>query len=78
MKKTDDTDLSPDGLAAASAVAKRDILPALKQAVDRHGPIVLVGTFVMLAEILAGFGAGEEQLVWLARRGARTELDPIQ
>jgi hypothetical protein len=59
MKKTDDTDLSPDGLAAASAVAKRDILPALKQAADRHGPIVLVGTFVMLAEILAGFGAGE-------------------
>jgi hypothetical protein len=33
---------------------------------------------VMLAEILAGFGAGEEQLVWLARRGARTELDPMQ
>jgi hypothetical protein len=54
-----DIDLSLDALAAAFVVAKRDTMPALKQAGDQHGPTVLVATFVMLAETLAGFGADE-------------------
>ena len=54
-----DIDLSPDALAAAFVVAKRDTMPALKQAGDRHGPTVLVATFAMLAETLAGFSADE-------------------
>jgi hypothetical protein len=54
-----DIDLSPDALAAAFVVAKCDTMPALKQAGDQHGPTVLVATFVMLAETLAGFGADE-------------------
>jgi hypothetical protein len=66
-----DIDLSPDALAAAFVVAKRDTMPALKQAGDQHGPTVLVATFVMLAETLAGFGA-TRQLARLVHRRART------
>jgi hypothetical protein len=54
-----DIDLSPDALAATFVVAKRDTMPALKQAGDQHGPTVLVATFAMLAETLAGFSADE-------------------
>jgi hypothetical protein len=83
MKPAEDIDLkrfppTPADIVAGIVIAGRDIGPAIQQAESRYGPTVLVSAFVMLANILTSIGLGEEELVRLARQGARMELEQMQ
>ena len=83
MTTTDDIDLrryppTADDLAAGFAIASRDIGPAIQRAEVEYGQTALIGAFVMLGDILASFGATEEQLVGLARQAAHISLEPTQ
>ena len=64
-------------IAAGLRVAGRSIAPAIRWTEDRHGRTVLVVAFVMLADILSAFGIREEELVRLARQGARMRLEQV-
>jgi hypothetical protein len=64
-------------IAAGFRIAGRRIAPAIRLTDDRHGPTVLVAAFVMLADILSAFGIREEELVRLARQGARMRLEQV-
>lgn len=78
MKTPVDIDLrrfppTPDDIAAGFTIARGGIAAAFHEAEERHGPTVLVSAYVMLGDILTSFGLREDELVELARQGARMQ-----
>ena len=84
MPTTDGIDLrryppTVDDLAAGFAIVSRDIGPTIQRMEAEYGQTTLISAFVMLGDILTGFGATEEQLVELARQAARVRnCSPIR